>query len=319
MRRLGILAAVFAVLCVILVVQRIQRSKIVVSGPAEVVRVEADAVTRIEIRKPDGEVELVRTGETWKLVRPIEFAANADLVSGMLKAVEELKLVDVISTNPANRATYQVDSTGTAVTIWSGDKKTLGLVVGKSTADWTHTFVRHSDRDEVYRADGVLAYNFNRRADDWRDKAIWRIEAPRIHRIALQYPRERRMVTLVRADSTHWVVQEDGVATAAADSATAARLVAAAAALQAVGFATAEEIAGTDWSAPEFRLQIDTGGNVQAASFVPQDEQKLVGRRDDVDTVFSFYRSNLGTLMKRGDELRTGKPPATPATKAKTG
>jgi hypothetical protein len=315
MRRMGILAAIFALLVIILVVQRAQRGKVVVSGPAEVVRVEADKVTRVEIRKPDGQVELARTGDTWKLVRPLEAAASTDLVNGMLKSVEELQLVDVISSNPANRGTYQVDSTGTAVTIWSGEEKTLDMVVGKASADFSHTFVRRADSDEVYRAGGILAYNFNRRADDWRDKMVWRYEPSQLVRVAIEYPAERHMVTLVRADSSHWSVQEDGVAAAAADSATAANWVAAIAKLTAAGFATDADAAAADWSAPSLRLHVDTGGNAHAITFVPSgDEQRLWARVDDSGTIYLFYKSSLQAIEKRGEELRTGQaPPPAPA------
>src|SRR5262245_22806409 len=272
MKTLGILAAVVALLLGILILQRVQRSKIVVSGPAEVVRVEPDKVTRIAIHKADGDVELVRTGDAWKLTRPAEYPANTDLVNGMLKAVEELKLVDVISTNPANRGTYQVDSTGTAVTIWSGENKTLDVVVGKSTADWTHTFVRRADRDEVYRADGVLSYNFNRRADDWRDKTVLRVEPTQIQRIGLENLADGEHVALVRADSTHWNVQSGNGTIAAADSATAARVVASVAKLDAVAFATAAEAAAANWNAPAFRLRVDAGGTPYQVNFVAVDE-----------------------------------------------
>ena len=317
MRRMGILAAIFAVLCIILVVQRVQRGKVVVSGPAEVVRVEPGKVTRIQIRKPDGEVELARTGDTWKLVRPIEAAASTEMVDGMLKSVEELQLVDVISTNPANRSTYQVDSTGTAVTLWSGEEKTLDVVVGKASADFSHTFVRRADRDDVYRASGILAYNFNRRPDDWRDKSVWRYEPVQLVRVAIEYPAERHMVTLVRADSSHWSVQEDGVAAAAADSATAANWVAAIAKLTASGFATAAEAAAADWSAPHLRLHVDTGGDAHALTLAPADDQRLWARVDDGGTIFMFYKSSLNAIEKRGEELRTGKAPAPDSDPAK--
>jgi hypothetical protein len=314
MKTLGILAAVVALLLGILIVQRVQRGKIVVSGPAEVVRVEPDKVTRVEIHKADGDVELVRTGDAWKLTRPAEYPANPELVNGMLKAVEELKLVDVISSNPANRSTYQVDSTGTAVTIWSGESKTLDVVVGKSTADWTHTFVRRADRDEVYRADGVLSYNFNRRPDDWRDKSVLRLEPLQIQRIALENLAEGETVSLVRADSTHWSVQS-GSGTAAADSATAARVVASVAKLDAAAFATATEAAAADWTSPDFRLRVDAGGTPHTVTFVAVDDAKMLARRDGADTIFSLYKSNLMNVMKTAHELRTGQAPPPPAGK----
>jgi hypothetical protein len=225
MKRLVILAAVFVALAGLLGLQRWQRSKIVVAGPLQTVKIDPEKVTKLQVHKRDGDVELERVGTSaWKITKPVEYPASNDLVQGMLKAVEELKLEDVISSSPGTRGTYQVDSTGTGVVIWTGDKKALDVVVGKTTSDFTHTFVRPSDRNEVYRADGVLSYSFNRRADEWRDKTILGFAEKDLSRVVLEYPKKSLSLTLVRADSTHWNVQE-GASTARADSATAARLV----------------------------------------------------------------------------------------------
>lgn len=308
MKRLAILAAVFVVLLGVLALQRWQRSKIVVSGPMQTVKVDPEKVTKVLIHKTDGDVELQRVGSEWKVTRPAEYPANSDLVKGMLKAVEELKLEDVISSNPATRGTYQVDSTGTAVTMWSGDAKALDVVVGKSTADWTHTFVRYADRNEVYRADGVLSYNFNRRPEDWRDKSILHLEEKQIDRIVLGYPKDGRSIVLARADSTHWNVQEGG-ATAHADSATAARLVSNVARLSTVNFGTAAEAAGKDFMTPDFRLQVDSNGGKHQVDFVAVDENKMLARQQGNETLYSLYKSNLANVMVHGEQLRTGKAP----------
>jgi hypothetical protein len=307
MKRLGILAAVFVLLVLLLVVQQFQRRKIVVAGPAETIQVDPETVTRVAIHTKDGHVELERTGSEWKLTQPVEYPANADLVKGMLKAVEELKLVDVISSNPDTRSTYQVDSTGTAVEVWTGDKKALALVVGKSTSDWSHTFVRHADGNEVYRADGVLTHQFNRRADDWRDKTILMFEEPTIQSVVLSYPKERKQFAVVRSDSTHWGVRTATGTTQPGDSLTIARLVSGVARLMTVNFATPAEAAAADFSQSDFRLAVEAAGTTQAVDFVSVDDTKMLARVDGKETVFSLYKSNLGNIMKNEKELLTGK------------
>lgn len=303
MKRIGILGIVFVVLAGIVLVQRWQQSKVVVSEPALTVKIEPDRVTRIAVKRPDGEVEIARAGGEWKLTRPIDYPANADLVNGALRAVENLKLEDVISTNPETRSTYQVDSTGTEVRIWTGDQEAMALVLGKSSQDWTHTFVRRIDGNEVYRAEGVLSYNFNRAADDWRDKSILKLEESSIGRIALEYPKEKVQFALVRADSV-WMLHEGGKAAEAPDSTQAARLVTAAAKLVAVNFATAADIEGKDFAQVDFRLTVEAGGTTHRVDFLAADESRLLARRDGSDTVFSLYKSNLGNLMKKPGDLR---------------
>jgi hypothetical protein len=302
-----ILLAMFVALLFAVLLQRHQQSKVMVAGPAETVKIDSDKVTRIKIHNKDGDTELERTGSEWKLVKPVEFPANADLVQGLLKALQELKLDDVISSNPANRGTYQVDSTGTAVEVWTGDKQALSIVVGKSTSDWTHTFVRRTDKDEVYRADGVITYQFNRKPDDWRDKTILKLEDKDIRRIVLEYPKERKQLAVVRADSTHWQVQVGGAPPQSGDSLTVARVVTGAAHLTAVGFPTPEEQMGRDFGSADFRLAVDTGGTTKFVNFVGVDDNKMLARVEGNPTVFTVYKSNLGMIMKDENELLTGK------------
>lgn len=313
MKRLGILVAVFVVLVGLLLAQRYQRGKIVASGPAATIKVEQDKVTKVSIHKADGDVELVRTGDVWKLTKPNDYPANGDLITGMLKSLEELRLEDVISSSPQNRATYQVDSTGVAVKIWTGDKLALDLVVGKSSSDWTHTFVRYADRNEVYRADGVISYNFSRRPDDWRDKAILNLNEKQVQRVVLEYPKDKKMVTVTRADSTHWSVAGGTAAATRADSATAARLVSAAAKLMTVEFAKPEEAAQADWTALEFRLRVEAGGAPHVVEFAALDENRLLARMPGAPAMFMIYKSNLGNIMKNAEELQPGYKPPAPA------
>jgi hypothetical protein len=309
MKRLVILAAVFVALAGLLGLQRWQRSKIVVAGPLQTVKIDPDKVTKLQVHKRDGDVELERVGTSaWKITKPVEYPASNDLVQGMLKAVEELKLEDVISSSPGTRGTYQVDSTGTGVVIWTGDKKALDVVVGKTTSDFTHTFVRPSDRNEVYRADGVLSYSFNRRADEWRDKTILGFAEKDLSRVVLEYPKKPLSLTLVRADSTHWNVQE-GASTARADSATAARLVSNLSRLMTATFATPAEAAGKDFTRPEFQVQTTAAGASHRVAFVTLDENRLLAKLDDQPTMFALYKSNLGNIMIEGPQLRTGKAP----------
>lgn len=303
MKRIGILAAVFVLLLGVVALQRWQQSKVVVSEPALTVQVEPDRVTRIAVKRPDGEIELARTGGEWKLTRPVEYPANADLVNAALKAVATLKLEDVISTNPETRSTYQVDSTGTEVRIWTGDQEAMALVLGKSSQNWTHTFVRRIDRKEVYRAEGVISYNFSRSADDWRDKSILKLDETSVSRVVLEYPKEKLQFALVRADSV-WMLAEGNKPAEAPDSLQAARLVTGVSKLLAANFATAAEVEGKDFGQADFRLAVEAGGTTHHVDFLSIDETKMLARREGTDTVFSLFKSSLGNLMKKPGDLR---------------
>jgi hypothetical protein len=308
MKRLAILGAVFAVLLGLWGLQRWQQGKVIESKPALTVSIDPDKVTKVHIKKTDSDVELVKAGGDWKLTKPVQAPADGGAVTSMLAAVKELKLEDVISTRKEKFATYQVDSTGTQVEIWQGDKQMLSAVVGKSSSDWTHTFVRRAGEDAVYRAEGVLSYNFNRRPDDWRDKAILKFEEPAIKRVVLEYPKEKLQVAVAHMDSTHWGYTAAGGKPEAADSLTAARLVSNAAKLSTATFATAAEAAGKDFANPDFRLRVETKAETHTVDFVTVDDQKIFAKRDGGDVVYSLYKGSLVNLMKKADDLRQKSP-----------
>jgi len=305
MKRLGILAAVFVLLGGILVVQRWQRSRIVVSAPAETLSVDPDRVTQLRIERHGEEpVVLERVaGGSWKLTSPVEYRANEQVISGILQSLKALELEDIVSTNPQNQGTYQVDSLGTRVQVQEGDKTALELVVGKSSPDFSHTYVRPADRQEVYRAVGILTYNFNKRVDDWRDKTILQVDQDNIDKVVLEYPKDGKQVIVSRRDSL-WAVAEDGQAPQNADSTAAAQLVRGAAKLMTANFATPEEAAKVDFAHPTFRLHVEADSGPQTVEFVESEENKVFARKTGDATIFQLYKASLTGLMKKAEDLR---------------
>jgi hypothetical protein len=221
----------------------------------------------------------------------------------MLQALASLELEDVVSTNPDKRGTYQVDSTGTRVQVLQGDKVVLSLMVGKSTPDFAHTYVRPEDRAEVYRAVGVLTYNFNKRVDDWRDKTVLEVDQESVSRVVLEYPKEGTDVVLARADSL-WTVVSKGAEPQPADSTAAAQLVRSAARIVTANFATPEEAAGLDFAQPDFRLRVETDGGTQTVEFVEHEGNKFYARRPGETTVFQLFKPGLAGVMKKADDLK---------------
>jgi uncharacterized protein DUF4340 len=318
MKRLGILAAVFLVLALALVVQRIQRRQIVVAGPAETLKVDPDRVTKLRIeRHGEKPVVLERVAGSWKITSPVEYRANEQAVTTVLEALKSLELEDVISTNPQNQGTYQVDSMGTRVQAQEGDKTVLEIVVGKNTPDFAYTYVRPASKQEVYRAVGVLTYNFNKRPDDWRDRAILSVNPGNVDKVILEYPKEKSQVVVARVDST-WTVAADGKPPEKADSTAASQLVNSAAKLMTASFATPEEAAAADFTQPTFRLQVDSDGGPQTVDFVEAAENKVYARKTGDNTTYQLYKPSMTLLMKKPEDLKP-KPPGAPQSVASPG
>jgi len=304
MKRMVILGSVLLVLLAAWFLQRRQQQSIIVSEPVDTWAVDADRVTSLQIDKPDGEsVELVRAAGSWKLAQPLQYPANDQVVTASLRVLEALELADVISTNPANQGKYQVDSTGTRIVAKAGDEVLLSAIVGANSPDYSHTYVRRTDAPEVYRAVGVLSYNFNKRVDDWRDKTILQLDQETIAGVVLEYPKDKSSVVLARADSS-WTVQSAGGTAQSADSLSVANLLRTVAGLNTVNFATEDERATLDFEKPDFRLTVETDAGTRVVTFVEGESSKFYAMLADADVVFQLFKSSLTNVMKTAEDLR---------------
>lgn len=304
MRRMAVLGGILVVLIGLWYMQRQQQKSIIVSEPAATWSVDPARVTMLEITKPDGEVvELARRTGSWKLVRPLEYPANEQVVTTTLGLLENLELADVISTNPDNQSTYQVDSTGTRIVARAGDEVLLSAIVGKNSPDYSHTYVRQTGANEVYRAVGVLTYNFNKPVNDWRDKTILALDQQSISRVTLEYPKEKATVVLARADSI-WTVQAGAGEAQTADSLSVANLLRTASTLKTASFASAAESDSLDFEAPDFRLSVETDSETRVVTFVEGEASKYFGRLQGNDAIFQLYKSSLTNVLKKAEDLR---------------
>ena len=195
---------------------------------------------------------------------------------------------------------------GTRVQVEEGGKNVLDLVVGKSSPDFSHTYVRREGGDEVYRAAGILTYQFNKRLDDWRDKTILELDQAGIVRVLLDYPKEKMQVALAKQD-TLWTVAAAGGAPEATDSLAVAQVLRGAAKLSTVSFVGAEEAAKVDFGKPDFRLQVDTDSGSHAIVFVEGEGGKMYAQKSGDAQMYQMYKTSLAHLMKKADDLRRKK------------
>ena len=307
MRRLVLLGAVLVALLAGWAVQRWQQRRIVASEPARTLAVEPERVTRLRIARPgETPVQIERVAGSWRITAPGDYRASEPVVTGALAALDSLALVDVVSTNPAKRSTFQVDSTGTHVQVQEGDKSVLDLYVGKPSPDFSHTYVRPEGSDEVFRAAGMLTYQFNKRLDDWRDKTILEVDAASIVRVVLDHPKEKSLVELAKSDTT-WMLRAGGGASEASDSLAVAQVLRGAAKLTTATFVTPEAAVALSFAAPDFRLQVDTDSGSHTVVFVEAAEGKMHAQRLGETQVYELYKGSLANLMKKADDLRRKK------------
>ncbi|MDA0329445.1 MAG: DUF4340 domain-containing protein [Gemmatimonadetes bacterium] len=157
---------------------------------------EADVVDAVHIEGPDGPIALLRNGDSWTANG---FPADPEAVELLLAILPDLRVGDVIATNPDNHERMGV-SEGVAVKVtFDLNGAPRSLLLGRRGRGFGTAYVRTPADDAVYLLHGDLLGQVIRRVDDWRDRVMVRTDTADVVRIAVE--RDGDAYTLLRGDS----------------------------------------------------------------------------------------------------------------------
>jgi hypothetical protein len=121
------------------------------------------------------EIELARTGETWKLVKPVDAKANEPNVKSLLENLKTLKVTEQIDASTSNYAKYGLsDDKGLHAVFSKGSGVVLDARFGDNGGRGQMT--RVAGKDGVYAVKGYSSYLYARDAKGWRDLALFKFE-----------------------------------------------------------------------------------------------------------------------------------------------
>ena len=93
--------------------------------------------------------------------------------------------------NESNWKDYQVDSTGTRISVIEGSETTLDMVIGRfGMQDQRnyHTFVRLFEDKEVYAANNFMSFSVSAEPASYRNKTLARMKKDSLVNINFSYP-----------------------------------------------------------------------------------------------------------------------------------
>jgi hypothetical protein len=264
--------------------------------------VDTTEVTKITIGRLGSALTLEKVAGEWYVMQDEPHKTEANMMQQLLNILGEMKVGNVISDNPSNQIKFQVDTlTGFTVSIYSGDDILSSVVIGKM-ADYTHTYVRLVDENEVYIAEGMMSHLMNRPPADWRDKTILDLDPNQIQAVEIRFGDQRYAIT--RAD-TVWQLQAEATdEVVAVDQDKAIELINSLSSLKADGFAT--EMDEYDFSEIGYSAKItlsDGGVNLIEAAIFDEETGRYFLRIPEIKSIFVLYDSSWKNIAKSYDDL----------------
>jgi hypothetical protein len=121
------------------------------------------------------DVELTKSGEDWKLTKPVEAKANQANVKSLLDNLKALKVSEQIDSGAANYAKYGVsDDKGLHAVFSKGTGVVLDARFGENGGRGQMT--RIVGKDGVFAVKGYSSYLYARDVKGWRDLSLFKFE-----------------------------------------------------------------------------------------------------------------------------------------------
>lgn len=269
---LGVLAVLVVVYLIMTFTGDKSRSK---SFRTELVAIDTTQVTRIVVDSPTESTEVTKTDDSWSVALPdgSDKPAVASAVRNLLTSLESIKPTRIVARTESKWKDYSVDSTGTRVKVYEGNKNTLDLVIGRFGVEnqrQFYTHVRLAEENDVYIANDFMGISVARSANDFRNGSILRLKQDSLTQVAFNYPDS---AFTIYKESNRWVASQFEP-----DSASVASY------LQGLSFVSSKNFAdGTGLSTPELNVNF---------SFSDQSEIQISAFRKEGDWV--IYSSENG-------------------------
>jgi LysM repeat protein len=166
------------------------------------VAVDSSSVMRIDIRRPLSTTTIQNVGGVWMVTTPYQYAADPVSVTQLVGGLAKFKVGSLVSSNPEKQRLFQVDSTGTFITVTDRSGTATQIVFGKMGPSFTEVYFRLPESKEVYLGEGIDSWMLTREPKEWRDKTILSANTQAV--AALEYTAGGATTTFQR-DSSGWV------------------------------------------------------------------------------------------------------------------
>lgn len=159
-------------------------------------------------KKKDETYTLTKKGDEWRLSAPVDYAAVQSSVESMTRALNELKVVDIISEKAANHSKFKIGKEGGVEVIAQSGKETLlHMIIGSTRSGFT--FARLPDKNTVYRLKGSFRFHFDKASRMLRDKKMIKAELKDVKQVTFEKGEEKLVLAVEGEDGSEVVKPVD--------------------------------------------------------------------------------------------------------------
>jgi hypothetical protein len=150
----------------------------------------ADQMMQVAIKHADGtEIEVVRSGDKWKIIEPREYPADKDAVQQLLDTIATTQVAEFIEDHPADLEKFGLAKPALELEVSGGkDNAKHSIAIGLKQPDpgKSAVFAHAGEGDQpVVTIADYLVKGFDQSFDDLRDKTVFAFDEAKVARLTM--------------------------------------------------------------------------------------------------------------------------------------
>ncbi len=150
--------------------------------------IDLKSVKEINIKNNDEEITIIKK-ELWSMTQPYNYKANNSELEELLEKLSKVKLYGPLTSKEELYYKFEIHPTTSATFTLKGDKN-ISILTGKTTMDFSGTFIKFKDSKEIYEAKGIFPFDFKKTSMDLIHKGIVESDIDKIKSYEIEYQKK---------------------------------------------------------------------------------------------------------------------------------
>jgi hypothetical protein len=266
-------------------------------------------ITTVDVTKGGVTATITKQGDTYRVTKPVAYAADTASAKALFEGLGKMDVSDLVTEQPSKQAEFQVDDKDGIHVVAKHDNQVLAdLIVGKSVG--AGTMVRQPGKNEIWQANGISRYTFDKPASDWRDKSISTFQTADAEKLAVT-AKGGAKISLKKTGTKEgnedkWQVVDSSVKIDKLDNATANGVVSALSSWKANDFADGVKLADAGLEPPALTITVGLKGGKDVTVLLggKKGDDEIYAKKADAPQVFLVKKYNVERVDKAPIEFR---------------
>jgi hypothetical protein len=174
------------------------------STTTKLLSIPGDQFQEIEIQKRDGEtIRLQRFDSKWQIAGPKPLRADPDAISNMLTSLSSLSSDRTVEEKATSLDQYGLTRPAIELSVGDKNNRTVRILIGDQTPAGTAVYAAIAGDPRVFAMSSYKRNNFDKSANDLRDRRMLVFDADKLSRVELQS--KKQSIEFAR-DKDHWQI-----------------------------------------------------------------------------------------------------------------